>query len=52
MNTKTKIFEVWEFIKVRKKWYLLPIIVLLVILGSIIILSEGSAIAPFIYAIF
>jgi hypothetical protein len=52
MTTKMKIFEVWEYLKERKKWYLFPVIVLLLILGSIIILSEGSAVAPFIYAIF
>ncbi|HMC81778.1 MAG TPA: DUF5989 family protein [Candidatus Polarisedimenticolia bacterium] len=42
----------WEFLKVRKKWWLLPIIVLCVLLGMLIILTEGSALAPFIYTIF
>ena len=44
--------EFWEFLKVRKKYWLLPIIIVLVIFGGLIILSQGSAVAPFIYTIF
>ena len=44
--------EFWEFLKVRKKYWLLPIIIVLVSFGGLIVLSQGSAIAPFIYAIF
>jgi len=44
--------EFWNFVKVRKKYWLLPIIFLLVLFGGLIILSQGSAVAPFIYAIF
>ena len=44
--------EFWEFLKVRKKYWLLPIIMVLVLFGGLIILSQGSAIAPFIYTIF
>jgi|TARA_Y100001970_G_scaffold246028_1_gene313559 hypothetical protein len=44
--------EFWEFLKVRKKYWLLPIIIVLVIFGGLIVLSQGSAIAPFIYTIF
>ena len=44
--------EFWEFLKVRKKYWLLPIIFVLVIFGGLIVLSQGSAIAPFIYTIF
>jgi len=44
--------ELWQFLKVRKKWWLAPIIVLLLILGGLIVLTQGSALAPFIYAIF
>ena len=44
--------EFWEFLKVRKKYWLLPIIVVLLLFGSIIVLSQGSAVAPFIYTIF
>ena len=44
--------EFWEFLKVRKKYWLLPILLVLVLFGGLIILSQGSAVAPFIYAIF
>ena len=44
--------EFWEFLKERKKWWLLPIIIFLVLLGALIVLSEGSAVAPFIYTLF
>jgi hypothetical protein len=41
-----------EFLKVRKKYWLFPIIIVLVVFGGLIILSQGSVVAPFIYAIF
>jgi len=44
--------EFWEFLKVRKKFWLLPILLVLVLFGGLIVLSQGSAIAPFIYTIF
>lgn len=44
--------EFWQFLKVRKKWWLAPIVIFLVLLGALIILTEGSALAPFIYALF
>jgi len=44
--------EFWEFLKVRKKYWLLPIIIVLILFGGLIILSQGSVIAPFIYTIF
>jgi hypothetical protein len=44
--------EFWNFLKVRKKYWLLPVIIVLVLFGSLIILSQGSVITPFIYAIF
>ncbi|MDP8299958.1 MAG: DUF5989 family protein [Candidatus Tantalella remota] len=44
--------ELWEFMKVRKKWWLLPIIVVLLLLGLLILFTESSAIAPFIYTLF
>ena len=44
--------EFLEFLKIRKKYWLLPIIIVLVLFGGLIILSQGSAIAPFIYTIF
>ena len=44
--------EFYEFLKVRKKYWLLPIIIVLVLFGGLLILSQGSAVAPFIYTIF
>ena len=44
--------EFWEFLKIRKKYWLLPIIIVLVIFGGLIVLSQASAVAPFIYTIF
>ena len=44
--------EFWDFLIVRKKYWLLPILLTLALFGGIIILTEGSAIAPFIYTIF
>ena len=44
--------EFWEFLKVRKKYWLLPILIVLVVFGGLIVLSQGSAVAPFIYTIF
>ena len=44
--------EFWEFLKERKKYWLFPILFVLVLLGGLIIFGQGSAIAPFIYTIF
>ena len=44
--------EFWDFLKVRKKWWLTPIIVIFLLLGALILLTESSAIAPFIYTLF
>ena len=44
--------EFWEFLKVRKKWWLAPIIIFLLLLGALIIFTQGSALAPFIYTLF
>ncbi len=44
--------EFYEFLKVRKKYWLLPIIIVLAFFGILIVLSQGSAIAPFVYTIF
>ena len=44
--------EFWEFLVTRKKYWLLPIIIVLVIFGGLIVLTQGSAVAPFIYTIF
>jgi hypothetical protein len=44
--------ELWRFLKVRKKFWLLPILIVMVLLGGLIVLSHGSAVAPFIYTLF
>lgn len=44
--------ELWRFMRIRKKFWLLPILVAMLVLGGLLILAKGSAIAPFIYTIF
>jgi len=44
--------ELWVFFKVRKKYWLLPILLIMVVLGGLLVLSQGSPVAPFIYALF
>ena len=44
--------ELWAFMKVRKKWWLLPVIVVMVAVGALLVFAQGSALAPFIYTIF
>jgi hypothetical protein len=46
------IIEFWKFLKIRKKYWLLPIIFVLVLFGGLIVLTQGTAVAPFIYTIF
>ena len=53
LREKFTIFgELWAFMRVRKKWWLGPIIFVLVVLGLLVVLTEGSALAPFIYTLF
>ena len=52
MSKLSILVELWQFLKVRKKWWLGPIILFLLLLGMLIIFTEGSALAPFIYALF
>ena len=44
--------DLWDFLKTRKKYWLAPLIITIVLMGSLIIFSQGSVIAPFIYSIF
>ena len=44
--------EFWEFLRYRKKYWLAPIIIMLVLLSGLILLTEGSALAPFVYTLF
>jgi hypothetical protein len=44
--------EFWAFMRERKKWWLLPIIIVMLLVGSLLVFAQGSALAPFIYTIF
>ncbi len=46
------IAELWEFLRARKKFWLMPIVIMMLIFGGLIILTKGSAVAPFIYTLF
>ena len=46
------IAEIWKFLKVRKKFWLLPLIFMMLVLGGLLVLAQGSAVAPFIYTLF
>jgi len=46
------VLEIWSFMRARKKFWLLPIMLMMMLFGGLVILTEGSAIAPFIYTIF
>tara|TARA_Y100000310_G_C20571064_1_gene758058 strand:- start:301 stop:462 length:162 start_codon:yes stop_codon:yes gene_type:complete len=50
-NNKTLLVEVWDFLKVRKAWWLVPIVVMLILVGALIIFGQSSALSPFIYAL-
>ena len=46
------IAELWQFMRIRKKYWLLPIIVMMTLFGGLIVLTQGTAVAPFIYTVF
>ena len=46
------IFDIWDFLKVRKKYWLAPLIITMVLMGALLFFTQGSVIAPFIYSIF
>lgn len=46
------LMELWAFMRIRKKWWLGPIFLILFLIGGLLVLTEGSAVAPFIYALF
>ncbi len=52
MNKLAIIKEFFDFLRLRKKWWLAPIVIFLLLLGALLIFAEGSAIAPFIYSLF
>ncbi|MEK6879729.1 MAG: DUF5989 family protein [Nanoarchaeota archaeon] len=51
-NNKGLVGELWDFLKVRKKWWLLPIIIMILIVSVFIIIGANSALSPFIYSLF
>lgn len=52
MAQKGLVVEMWGFMRERKKWWLLPLIVVLLMVGTLLVFAQGSALAPFIYTIF
>lgn len=52
MPKTTLLGELWAFMRVRKKWWLMPLILMMLLVGMLITLAQGSALAPFIYTIF
>jgi Family of unknown function (DUF5989) len=44
--------ELWEFLRVRRKFWLMPIVIMMLIFGGLVVLTKGSAVAPFIYTLF
>jgi hypothetical protein len=50
-NNNSLIGELWSFLKIRKKWWLLPILILLALVGVLIVFGSSSSISPFIYAL-
>jgi len=51
MNNSSMLGETWAYLRIRKKWWLLPIIILLVLVASLIIFGQSSSLSPFIYAL-
>ena len=52
MSQTALLKELWMFMKVRKKWWLLPVIIVMLVVGALLIFAQGSALAPFIYSLF
>ncbi len=52
MARRSTIALLWDFLKVRKKWWLAPVIISMMLLGLLIVATQGSAVAPFIYTLF
>ena len=52
MSKLTIVVELFSFLRARKKWWMIPLVAFLLIVGTLIVFSESSAVAPFIYAIF
>jgi Family of unknown function (DUF5989) len=52
MSKLSLLGDFWQFLKVRKKWWLTPIVITLLLVGVLLVVTESSALAPFIYALF
>lgn len=52
MSQMTLVREFWLFMRERKKWWLMPIVIVMVLVGMLLVFAQGSALAPFIYTIF
>ncbi len=52
MGRMSLVGELWAFMRVRKKWWLLPIVLVMLVVGALLVFAHGSALAPFIYTIF
>jgi hypothetical protein len=52
MSNTSILRELWDFLRVRKKWWLLPVLVVLFLVGTLLVFAQTSALAPFIYTIF
>lgn len=52
MNKLVILKEIWEFLRERKKWWLAPLMIMLLLLAALLVFSQGSALAPFIYSLF
>ena len=51
-KNRSLLVELWDFLKVRKAWWLTPIIVMLILVGALIIFGQSSSVSPFVYALF
>jgi len=51
-NNRSLLGEIWDFLKVRKAWWLAPIIIMLILVGLLILFGPSSGVSPFIYALF
>ena len=52
MASQAKVLMIWDFLKVRKKWWLTPIIMFTLLISALLVATKGSAVAPFIYTLF
>jgi hypothetical protein len=52
MSQRGILTELWDFMRIRKKFWLLPVILVMLVVGTLLVLAQGSALAPFIYTIF